>query len=66
MAYRSGAQTYFDRAGLPEYELKPLDNEAADQLLAARFPGSLHNGEEPRLGCGPGQPAGPARAARSS
>jgi DNA-binding CsgD family transcriptional regulator len=38
-ACRAGAQSYFDRAGLPEYELKPLDDEAAAQLVAARFPG---------------------------
>jgi predicted ATPase len=38
-ARRTGAQSYFDRAGLPEYELKPLDDEASAQLLAARFPG---------------------------
>jgi DNA-binding CsgD family transcriptional regulator len=31
-------QGFFDRAGLPRFELKPLDDEAARQLLAARFP----------------------------
>jgi len=36
---RTGAQSYFDRAGLPEYELRPLDDEAAAQLVAAAFPG---------------------------
>jgi DNA-binding CsgD family transcriptional regulator len=36
---RTGAQTYFERAGLPEYELKPLDDRAAAQLVADRFPG---------------------------
>lgn len=38
-ARRTGAQTYFERAGLPEYELKPLDEQAATQLVAGRFPG---------------------------
>ena len=38
-ACRTGAQSYFDRAGLPEYELRPLDDEAAAQLVAAVFPG---------------------------
>jgi DNA-binding CsgD family transcriptional regulator len=36
--YRTGAASYFDRAGLPEYELKPLDDQAATQLVTARFP----------------------------
>ena len=31
--------SYFERAGLPEYELMPLDDEAAAQLVADRFPG---------------------------
>ncbi len=38
-AYRTGAQSYFDQAGLPEYELTPLDDAAAAQLVATRFPG---------------------------
>lgn len=38
-ASRTGARSYFDRAGLPEYELEPLDEESAAQLVAARFPG---------------------------
>ena len=38
-ARRTGAQTYFERAGLPDYELKPLDDQAAAQLVADRFPG---------------------------
>ncbi|TCM46549.1 AAA family ATPase [Kribbella sp. VKM Ac-2568] len=42
VASRTGEdQGFFDRAGLPEYELKPLDDTAAGQLLAARFP-DLH------------------------
>jgi AAA ATPase-like protein len=38
-ACRTGAETYFDRGGLPEYELKPLDDLAADLLVQTRFPG---------------------------
>jgi hypothetical protein len=37
-ACRTGAQSYFDRAGLPQYELKPLAGGAAAQLLTAAFP----------------------------
>ena len=38
-ARRTGEQTYFDRAGLPDYDLKPLDDQAASLLVASRFPG---------------------------
>jgi DNA-binding CsgD family transcriptional regulator/tetratricopeptide (TPR) repeat protein len=38
-ALRSGEESFFDRAGLPELELGPLDKEAADSLVSARFPG---------------------------
>ena len=38
-ACRSGAETFFDRAGLTEYELPPLDRDAAVELLGVRFPG---------------------------
>jgi DNA-binding CsgD family transcriptional regulator len=38
-AYRTGAPSFFDRAGIAEYELKPLDDQAAAELVAARFPG---------------------------
>ncbi|MGI5460783.1 AAA family ATPase [Streptomyces sp. CA-249302] len=37
-ACRSGAETSFERAGLTEYELAPLDRDAAAELLAVRFP----------------------------
>ena len=40
-ACRTGAQSYFDRAGLPDYDLKPLDDQAAGLLVRTRFPG-LH------------------------
>ena len=35
---RTGAQSYFDGAGLPEYELQPLADEAAARLVAAGSP----------------------------
>jgi DNA-binding CsgD family transcriptional regulator/tetratricopeptide (TPR) repeat protein len=37
-ASRSGEESFFDHGGLPGYELGPLDDAAADALLAARFP----------------------------
>ncbi|WP_433920393.1 AAA family ATPase [Streptomyces canus] len=38
-ACRSGAEAFLDRAGFTEYELPPLDRDAAVELLGARFPG---------------------------
>ncbi|WP_236584449.1 AAA family ATPase [Streptomyces sp. MBT53] len=38
-ASRSGAETFFGRDGLTEYELPPLDRDAAVELLGTRFPG---------------------------
>ncbi|MFF0013197.1 AAA family ATPase [Streptomyces sp. NPDC005374] len=38
-ACRSGTETSFDRAGLTEYEVPPLDRDAAAELLRGRFPG---------------------------
>lgn len=35
---RSEAEGFFERAGLPEHELGPLDDDAAATLLRARFP----------------------------
>ena len=37
-ALRTEAESFFDRAGLPSYELEPLDNTAATSLLEQRFP----------------------------
>ncbi|MER6357879.1 LuxR family transcriptional regulator [Streptomyces sp. NPDC001634] len=37
-ASRPGTEGYFERAGLTEHELRPLDDEAATDLLQARFP----------------------------
>jgi hypothetical protein len=37
-AMRPESQSFFDRAGLPSYGLKPLDRAAATSLLKRRFP----------------------------
>ncbi|GAA1311579.1 LuxR family transcriptional regulator [Planotetraspora silvatica] len=37
-AYRSGDESFFDRAGLPDHEVRPLAEEAADALAAHWFP----------------------------
>ena len=37
-ASRTGEEDFFDRAGLPELEVQPLDDVAARQLLDTRFP----------------------------
>jgi len=37
-ASRAGEEGFFERAGLPGYELQPLDNAAAMALLEDRFP----------------------------
>ena len=39
VACRTGAQSYFDRAGLPEYKLKPLADEAEEWLENRRQKG---------------------------
>jgi DNA-binding CsgD family transcriptional regulator len=39
VSLRSGAQSCFDRAGLPEYVLEPLAGKASAQLVNTRFPG---------------------------
>jgi DNA-binding CsgD family transcriptional regulator len=37
-ALRTESESFFDRAGLPGYELEPLDRAAATSLLKLRFP----------------------------
>jgi DNA-binding CsgD family transcriptional regulator len=37
-AFRTDADTFFDRDGLPEHELQPLAEEAAASLIGTRFP----------------------------
>ncbi len=38
-ALRRGGESFFERAGLVHYELGPLDDEAANNLLSFRVPG---------------------------
>jgi DNA-binding CsgD family transcriptional regulator len=37
-AWRAGTESFFERGGLPVYDLRPLDEDAATGLLNARFP----------------------------
>jgi DNA-binding CsgD family transcriptional regulator len=37
-ASRTDEESFFQRAGLPEFELGPLDDEAAAELMSAHFP----------------------------
>ena len=37
-ALRPGEESFFERAGLPRYELGPLDEQAANTLVTSRFP----------------------------
>lgn len=40
---RSGVETFFERGGVTDYEIRPLDEAAAADLLDSRFPGlALH------------------------
>lgn len=41
-ASRTGEESFFERAGLPEFELGPLDHAAAGELMRARFPALAH------------------------
>jgi DNA-binding CsgD family transcriptional regulator len=45
-ASRWGEESFFDRAGLPELEIEPLDDEAASSLVTARFPLLAHGVRE--------------------
>ncbi|MFG2729959.1 AAA family ATPase [Streptomyces canus] len=55
-ACRSGAETFFDRAGFTEYELPPLDRDAAVELLGVRFPGLAGPARERVLAQAQGNP----------
>ncbi|MFC8430107.1 AAA family ATPase [Streptomyces sp. NPDC057253] len=55
-ACRSGAETFFERAGLTECELPPLDPDAAAELLRARFPGLASPARERVLAQARGNP----------
>jgi DNA-binding CsgD family transcriptional regulator/tetratricopeptide (TPR) repeat protein len=54
-ACRSGA-AFFDRAGFTEYELPPLDRDAAVELLGVRFPGLAGPARDRVLAQGQGNP----------
>ncbi|MFI5801011.1 hypothetical protein [Streptomyces sp. NPDC051677] len=64
-ACRSGAETCFERAGLTEYELPPLDRDAAAELLRARFPGLAAPARE-RAAARTWGRAAPSRSTRSA
>ncbi|MEV5152181.1 AAA family ATPase [Streptomyces werraensis] len=38
-ASRTGAGSFFERSGLPQFELPPLDKDASTRLVDVRFPG---------------------------
>lgn len=56
VAYRTGAPSWFDRAGLPDFQLKPLADAAAAELVAARFPGLNPRVRSRVLGAAQGNP----------
>jgi DNA-binding CsgD family transcriptional regulator len=47
-ALRNEVESFFDRAGLPSYQLEPLDQDSATSLLKVRFP-ALTPGVRERL-----------------
>jgi DNA-binding CsgD family transcriptional regulator len=55
-ACRSGTETFFDRAGLTEYEVPPLDRDAAAELLEVRLPGLAEPARERVLAQAHGNP----------
>ena len=66
-ASRTGEEDFFERAGLPELEVQPLDDVAARQLLDTRFPdlGADRSRTHPRRGTGePARAVGASRRAR--
>ncbi len=55
-ALRTGATGALARAGLPEHELEPLDEQAASQLLRTRYPGLAAGVRQRLLGEAEGNP----------
>jgi DNA-binding CsgD family transcriptional regulator len=55
-ASRAGDESLFDRGGLPEYPLLPLDDEAATELLTSRHPGLAGRVRQRLLGEAGGNP----------
>ena len=61
-ALRPGEESFFERAGLPQHELGPLDEQAANALVSSRFPELAPRVRLAGGGGGPGEPAGAAGA----
>ncbi|WP_399894419.1 LuxR C-terminal-related transcriptional regulator [Streptomyces sp. BBFR51] len=55
-AMRSGADGFFERGGLPTYELPPLDTESATRLVDDRFPNLARQVRQRLLGAARGNP----------
>ena len=55
-ALRSGSETFFNRGGLPEYEVPPLDRESSQLLLTTRFPALAARVRERLLSVAQGNP----------
>ncbi|WP_405587635.1 ATP-binding protein [Streptomyces sp. NBC_01190] len=55
-AMRSGSETFFQRGGLPEYEVPPLDEKSARTLLDARFPNLAERVRQRLLAVSEGNP----------
>ncbi|MGW4488948.1 AAA family ATPase [Amycolatopsis sp. NPDC004368] len=55
-AMRSDSETFFNRGGLPEYEVPPLDGEASQLLLNTRFPALAARVRERLLSVAEGNP----------
>ena len=55
-ASRSGSESFFERTGLPELELGPLDEEAASNLITAHFPALAPSVQERLLAEAQGNP----------
>ena len=61
-ALRPGEESFFERAGLPQHELGPLDEQAANALVSSCFPELAPRVRLAGGGGGPGEPAGAAGA----
>jgi DNA-binding CsgD family transcriptional regulator/DNA polymerase III delta prime subunit len=55
-AMRSGSDTFFNRGGLPEYEVPSLDSESSRALLAGRFPNLAERVRQRLLAMAEGNP----------
>ncbi|MGJ6969006.1 helix-turn-helix transcriptional regulator [Streptosporangium sp. G11] len=55
-AMRSGSETFFNRGGLPEYEVAPLDGKSSRALLDARFPNLAERVRQRLLAVAEGNP----------